>query len=462
MIADNLDRLALKSGAGYAMATIINAIIVFVSTPFFTRVMSKEAFGSYNNFISWYNLFSILSLNLSATFISAKKDFEKQFSKYVHSTVIFTLVIIFFSSGVLNILYSYIEDYIVISRKHINIMFLYIAAYQIFSIYQITERFAFKYKNAAAMIIVNAILTVLLSMFFVVHCEDQLNGRIWGWAIPTIVMGFGILLRYFHQGFFPSMEHWKYAIPIALPYIPHLLSLTILNSIDRTMITNYIGMSATAVYSIAYTCGSIITLIIGAMNNAFAPWLVNQLIKGDSRSIHKVSKYYVLVFEAGLIGLLLVSPEIILILGGREYSDAIEILPAIMIGCSMQLIYTMYVNVEQYMRKIIPMAVISTIAALSNLLLNVFFIPRVGYEAAAITTLLSYVLLTVGHIWIVCKDISADLFGYKFSFGIVLLNIVLVPLFNILYEKSKVRFCLFITYIVFLAFIVKRKSNKLF
>ena len=55
----------------------------------------------------------------------------------------------------------------------------------------------------------------------------------------------------------------------------------------------------------------------------------------------------------------------------------------------MQLIYTMYVNVEQFYKNTKWMAVVSVVAAVSNGILNYIFIPLVGYKIAAVTTVAS-------------------------------------------------------------------------
>ena len=76
-------KTALKSGVVYAIATMINAGLTFLTTPFFTRVMTQENYGQYNNFLSWYNILMIVSLNLSSTLISARQDYKKEIDSYI-------------------------------------------------------------------------------------------------------------------------------------------------------------------------------------------------------------------------------------------------------------------------------------------------------------------------------------------------------------------------------------------
>ena len=70
-------------------------------------------------------------------------------------------------------------------------------------------------------------------------------------------------------------------------------------------------------------------------------------------------------------------------------------------GCVCQFMYTLYVNIEQYKKKTVGMAIASVTAALINYALNALFIPKYGYIAAAYTTLFGYLVLFIIHMLIV-------------------------------------------------------------
>ena len=76
---------ALKSGVWYTIANFLTSSIGLITTPIFTRILTKSDFGAYNNYTSWLSIFSILlTLNLGATFISAR------FEVYVDNAHLFT------------------------------------------------------------------------------------------------------------------------------------------------------------------------------------------------------------------------------------------------------------------------------------------------------------------------------------------------------------------------------------
>ena len=85
------------------------------------------------------------------------------------------------------------------------------------------------------------------------------------------------------------------------------------------MITNFCGSEENALYSLAYTCGSMITILIGSMNSAFAPWLGEMLSENKLEEIQVVSKKYMSAFFYLAIGIMLFAPEILLLFGGKSY-----------------------------------------------------------------------------------------------------------------------------------------------
>ena len=72
-MSSNNNVKALKSGIWYTAANFLTKSIGFITTPIFTRLMTHDEFGLYNNFTSWTSTLTILvTLNLTSTFISAR------------------------------------------------------------------------------------------------------------------------------------------------------------------------------------------------------------------------------------------------------------------------------------------------------------------------------------------------------------------------------------------------------
>ena len=109
----------------------------------------------------------------------------------------------------------------------------------------------------------------------------------------------------------------------------------------------------------------------------------------------------------------MVTPEFVLIMGGHKYCDSITLIPVIMLGCCFQFLYTFYVNVEFYCKKTFTVSVGTLVSAGANLVLNILFIPIFGYRMAAVTTVISYLVLYLIHFIATRRLPYNDLYNHK-------------------------------------------------
>ena len=197
-----------------------------------------------------------------------------------------------------------------------------------------------------------------------------------------------------------------------------------------------------------------------SINSAYAPWLGEKLSERDTYSIYKFSKIYIGIFSFMSIGIMLLSPEILLILGGKTYLEAKYVMLPVAMSCVCQFLYTMFVNVEQFEKKTIGMAFASVSAAIINYILNYLMIPRFGYIAAAYTTLIGYIWLLIVHMYLVYKMKMGKIYSYKFVISTVIVFGVLILGINYLYANQLSRY--FVVLIYFIIFLLLSIKNKRF
>ena len=453
--------IIVKSGMWYTFANFLVKSIGFLTTPIFTRILTHEEFGLYSNYASWLSTITIfITLGLGTSFISAKFDFKDCFDEYVSSTLILSTIITSVWTLVVLLFHDAISDFTEIETPYLYLMLIYLLLYSAVDMYQAKERYLFGYKESALTSLLIAFTTAGLSVFLVNILDNKLAGRIVGSALPTILIGGFLYFRLLAAGRHVKTRYWKYAIPICLPYVPHVLSLTLLNSMDKVMITKICGPEDNALYSLAYSCGAIITLLASSINLAFSPWLGEQLNGKNHERIYNISKIYVLIFALGTCGIMLITPELLLVMGGNGYRDAVFVMPPVSFGCVCQFMYSMYVSVEQYHKRTVGMALASSLAALFNYVLNYIFIRRFGYIAAAYTTLASYLILFMFHVILVNKMRIGKIYPTSyFVLILVFLGIYTIGI-NFLYLNNSARlFCVAVYCIIGLVYVIKRKSQ---
>lgn len=454
------ERKAIKSGIWFTASNFLIKGIGFITTPIFTRLLTKAEFGEFNNFTTWVNILLILtSLNLESSLIRARFDFEDDLDEYIFSMQVLSLL----STGIW-FLFSVIFrgafcSLFSVDDKYVNAMFLYLFFFPLINLFQNMERFKYQYKYTVASSLIVSVGSSLLSVLLVMVMNDKLAGRIIGYVFPVIVLGLIIFIYYLIKIHKVYVRYWKYALPFALPFIPHLLSMLLLGGMDKVMIKHICGAEDLALYSLAYSVGSLITILVTSLNNAYSPWLGEQLSQNNINRVNGFSVKYVALFVYMAVATILITPEILMILGGQAYMDAIYVMPPVTAGCIMQFIYCMYVNVEQFEKKTTGMAIASMIAAAINGVLNAIFIPMYGYVAAAYTTFIGYLCLMLMHMFLVNRIGMREVYQNARIICIAILSSVLIFAANPILGNRILRYIILAVYLVVgIAFMMKHRA----
>ena len=162
----------------------------------------------------------------------------------------------------------------------------------------------------------------------------------------------------------------------------------------------------------------------------------------------KNSKIYLGVFSILIVGVLLLTPELMLIMGGNQYYSARFVMPPVIMGCVFQFAYGMYVNLEIYEKKTIVISIGTIGAAVLNIVLNMIFIPKYGYLAAAYTTLVGYAALFIFH-YLIVKLLFVqynDIYDKGFLLIIITALLICSSIALVLYRFLIIRYCLAVLY----------------
>lgn len=455
------NQTALKSGIWYTISNLLVKSMALITTPLFTRLLSKADYGAYNNYVSWQGISVIfVTLNLEASLISAKFDYKDKFNQYILSILSLSMISALIWITICNIFMQPISKFLGMKPEYINLMLIYCGFFAAVNIFQVSERYTYKYKSSVLTALFIAVSTTLISLVLVLNMKDKLLGRTLGGIMPTVIIGLVLCIHIVRREKAIDVSTWGYALKVCVPYIPHLLSLTMLNSIDRVMITRICGDESNALYSVAYSCGAMVTILLTSMNSAFSPWLGDKLHSRQFEDIRKVSGIYIWTFCYIVIGIMICAPEVLLIMGGSQYIEAKYVMTPVAMGCVCQFLYTMFVNIEQYEKRTAGMAFASMAAAVFNFILNAMFIPVFGYTAAAYTTLAGYLFLLSAHMILVKKMGFSQVYSYRQVLAAVSGMLTVTAVVSFLYMDNRMRAAAMLLYVISLA--VASAKNKVF
>jgi len=448
------NKLALKAGTWYVISNFLIKGIAIFTTPIFTRLLSPEAFGITQTYISWLGIFTIIgTLDIYSCVQIARHDYsDEEMDSFVSSILTISSFTVFVLYITIKLLGHNIQGFISIPEPLIDIMFLEILFTNAFTIMQTKHKAYFKYKE---FILLSALIAILSPIFAIalIHIQESnlYYGKIIGSAIPKVAISIVIFFHIMKRGqVFINAKYWKYALTISVPLIPHHLAGSVLSQFDRIMINKYAGAADTGLYSLAYSYALILSVIWSSFNQAWIPWFYEKMKLNRIDEIKVFVKPYIITFVIAFIGMVFVGPEALRILGPEEYWSGKWIIPPVLLGILFQFVYSLYVNIEFYFKKtsFIPMGTVA--AAIINVALNYIFIPRYGYIAAAYTTLIGYLFLFVFHFHISSKWIDEDIFDKKYIFSVLLIMIIVTTLSLVLYDLPFLRYAFLLLIMAFI------------
>ncbi len=384
---------AICAGLGYTIGNIFIKGINFLTLPLFSRLMTPAEFGTYNIFLSYDAILSIiLGLAMYTSVRSAHYEFEDT-DKYVSSISLFYILNAFLF--LLGLLY-WGGNLSSLLGVNLNLLFLLVPfsfGGGIIQLYNQRISLNYDFKKYLLIGFANSFGNVALSLIliFTFFRYNPAMGRIIG-TVGTI-FSISIILLWDMMKKSPLQYNygfWKFGVLYSLPIVPHGLSQVILGQCDRIMIANMVSVSAAGIYSLAGNLQLVLAVITNSIGTSWSTWFYEQMRKQNYNEIQKNAELLARIFLAFCLILLAISPEIIYIIGGSNYEQGKFVaIPLIMSGFIIFL-YSIIVPSEYYTKNTIYIMYGTVTAAIINLITNYIFIRMFGYIAAGYTTLFSY------------------------------------------------------------------------
>lgn len=193
----------------------------------------------------------------------------------------------------------------------------------------------------------------------------------------------------FHTG------HLRYIVQYSVPLIPYMLCLTLLSQFDRVMIDRYFGKEATGLYSLSYNVGILMLMVVTALLNVFNPAFFDRLNNRRYAEVIKDSEAIFALATVVTLGLVLFGQVFFDVLVPEKYDRALDLIPAVAIGGLCFVIFQLWARVIAYANKTYWLSLIGIFSVAVKIGLNMWLLPLFGYKAAASTTVIAYLLMSV-------------------------------------------------------------------
>jgi len=373
----------------------------FILIPLFAAYLSKADFA-INNLVAiiWPVLIIVMGRGFSAYILRGYYDITDG-PRFFGTVLMFSMAIAVILALFLHLSGPWIFD-LVFKHKYNYRPYLQYAVF--FSLFRLFfDRVLMLYRarrKAVTCVILSIILfaangaAVLIAMF-VQHTDLQgiLNAQIVAYALVTgVYMAF--IIREVSLKWLPGVV--RPAFTFTLPLVPHALSSWLLVYISTLFIARNLPAEDLAVYTLAQRLALILAVINTALNQAWSPFIYANARMENFKELFQTNARKLLVFTLYICAIMILfSRELLLLMGKETYMSAIHVLPILLFGYLVQLVYFIYVVHLFYHKntRLIPIISIST--GLITYFLNLWLVPLWGLYGGALSTVVGFILMAL-------------------------------------------------------------------
>lgn len=389
----------LKRLLNYSITNFSLKAVGLISLPIITRIFTIEEFGIYSTYLTILSIsVTILGLNLPHAVMRYYYEELNDFQEFVNS-IFYFLILSFLVVFIITYCFSdYIIEYFKVSENVFYAALISSLGVSLLNIYFKKNVAIGDSKRVARISAINNIGSIILALgvtlFFIPH---SINVYIWTYTAAKIVLFIYLVyvLNVFSQKIIIYKQHLIYAFNFSLPRWIFTASILLLNQFDRIMLTKMQGLESTAIYSVAYNIGMLVTLFISAVSPSITPNYFKLLKENNTKEIDRLNILLSLVTLYICLCLILFSPFILKIVAPRQYQVAMVIIPIIIYGYAIHSFSSIYGRIFDYVKKSKYLSIASTTALALNIVLNLFLIKKFGYLGAAYSTTFSFLLMLI-------------------------------------------------------------------
>lgn len=425
-------RTFVKDLAAYLPSRLLPALTAFITTPILTRLFLPVEYG-YWALASAFSEF-LVALACSG-FGSAAIRFFPAYKAKSESGVFFATLGVFIGTVIaavsalafstLFLLRRYLPT-ILYPLLRISILIFIVRG--ILTVSLAVVRAQERSLSYTAYVLLNRYGSLGLGILLVVVFDFGVEGLLWGELLTlALVLPFVLFLttkgaNIRPQHFRPpdALQIWHYAWPLALGNV----ALWGLHLSDRYIISFFRSGREVGLYSVAYNISSkSIDLLVNLFLLNVSPTVMNiwenQGREATERALTIVTRLYLILCLPAAAGLSLLAFPFVALLTAEAYHEGYRIVGYVAFASfawGLSHIAHMGLAIQKKARRL---GINQIIAASVNLGLNLVLIPRFGYLAAGITTLIGYALLLVLQTYA-----SRQYLTWRFPFG-ALRNVVI-------------------------------------
>lgn len=384
----------------FAIGTFSSKILSFLLMPFVTRMMTTGDYGIADLIQQTVNVLIpivMLQVNSAALRFSLDKAKDKAdvFTVGVRTTIIGFIVFLFFAYPIslIRINDFRLGDYIILIYA-----FVLISGFR-----QLCQQFV-RGSGYVKLYAVDGIIATATTLLFTFIFLSPLKMGVTGYILAIIasdacsVIFYTVtakLYRYIRPHLMEkgiAGQMLKYCVPL----IPTVILWWIINVSDRYMITYFVNSSANGLYTAASKIPNFVILFSQIFIDAWQLSAVDEYdSEGRARFFSKVFRVYSGGVFAVASALILFCQLFTKILVAPSYYDSWQFVPILIIATTYSCIVNFLASVYMAEKKSLMALLTASSGAITNIVLNLVLIPKIGANGAAIATVCAFLMVFI-------------------------------------------------------------------
>lgn len=419
----------IKNTLILSLGTFFPKCVSIITIPILTAGLTQAEYGTYDLITTLVSLLlPILTLQIQSAafrFLIECRGNERRSSEIVTNIFAVTLPISIIS---LVCLYAILD---LSSLIKILICVYYFLDILFLAIQQIARGIGRNSYYSISTIIVSTV-NLITTLIFISGLDCGLIG-----VLLSLTISYGVALVFLCNKVFSvvkvgrkyvSRACIKEMLAYSWPMVPNNLSSWVLSLSDRLVITAFVGIEANAVYAVA---NKLPNLFYALQNTFTLAWQENasEVAKEDD-----VSVYYSRMFDSffrficGLIAVIIgCTPLLFRLLIRGSYDAAYIQIPILFLGCMFSSFSSFFGGIYVAFKKTKSIGMTTIFAAVVNLGIDLLMVGRIGITAGSISTLISYLFLTIYRMLGVRKCVDL-----KYNFKIIIASFIVVVVMCVL------------------------------
>lgn len=411
-----LKKLASQT-AIYGLSSIFGRFLNYLLVPLYTYYFTATQYGVVSEFYAYSGFLSVfLLLGFETGYFRFRTDNPNAYATALSFVVLLNLSI-FALITAFNSTISSALNY----QNHPEYVF-YFALILTFDAIASLPFAKLRAENRAlrfaSIKIFEILLTVSLSLFFIVWCP-KLHAQNVEWITyiysPEIGVGYIFLANLFasgakflfllpqlfgfHAGF--DWQLFKKMARYSLPMVVIAFAGIINEMLDRALLKyllpfdNATNLAQLGIYSACYKLSILMTLFIQAFRYAAEPFFFSYSKNADAKRVYARVLHYFSIFCVFIFLLVTLYLDFFKYFIGEEFRAGLHVVPILLLA---NLFLGLYVNLSIWYKlsdRTLMGAVVSLFGASLTVILNFLWIPKFGYTGSAYATLVCYAAMAV-------------------------------------------------------------------